>query len=73
MTKEEALEIKKITDQCISTIPSQYTSYIYEMFVRHIEPQRRGQASPCTCSGKVWTTFLFRLKDMITDTLRESE
>ena len=73
MTKEEALEIKKITDQCIGTIPGQYVDFIWEMYIRHIEPTRSRQSRPCTCTGRFWTGFLFSLKDKITDTLRESE
>ena len=32
MTKQEALEIKAITDQCLTTIPSQYVDFIYVMY-----------------------------------------
>jgi hypothetical protein len=71
MTVQEALEIKKITDQCVSSIPAQYVDFIWEMYVRHIEPERNRQSRPCTCSGKYWTGFLFRLKDKVIDTLRE--
>jgi hypothetical protein len=73
MTRDEALEIKKITDQCIGTIPAGYVDYIFEMYIRHIEPTRNRQSKPCTCSGKYWTGILFSLKDKVTDTLRESE
>jgi hypothetical protein len=73
MTREEALEIKKITDQCIGTIPGQYVDFIWEMYIRHIEPSRNRQSRPCTCTGRYWTGFLFSLKDKVTDTLRESE
>ena len=73
MTREEALEIKKITDQCIGTIPGQYVDFIWEMYIRHIEPSRSRQSRPCTCSGRFWTGYLFNLKDKVADTLRESE
>lgn len=73
MTKQEALEIKQITDQCIGTIPGQYVDFIWEMYIRHIEPTRSRQSRPCTCTGKYWTGFLFALKDKVTDVLRESE
>jgi len=73
MTREEALEIKKITDQCIGTIPGNYVDYIWEMYCRHINPTQNRQSKPCTCSGKYWTGILFSLKDKVTDTLRESE
>ena len=73
MTREEALEIKKITDMCIGTIPGQYVDFIWEHYIRHIEPERSRQSRPCTCSGKYWTGFLFSLKDKVTDVLRESE
>lgn len=73
MTKAEALEIKKITDQCVGTIPAQYVDFIWEHYIRHIEPARSRQSRPCTCSGKYWTGFLFSLKDKVIDTLRESE
>lgn len=73
MTKQEALEIKQITDQCVHTIPGQYVDFIWEMYIRHIEPTRSRQSRPCTCTGKYWTEFLFRLKDRVTDTLKETE
>ena len=73
MTRDEALEIKKITDQCIGTIPGQYVDFIWEMYVRHINPAQNRQGRPCTCSGKYWTGYLFSLKDKVADTLRESE
>jgi hypothetical protein len=73
MTREEALKIKEITDQCIGTIPGNYVDFIWEHYIRHIEPERSRQSRPCTCSGKYWTQFLFSLKDKVTDTLRESE
>ena len=73
MTKQEALEIKQITDQCVSTIPGQYVDFIWEMYIRHIEPERNRQSRPCTCTGKYWTGFLFALKDKVTDVLAESE
>lgn len=73
MTKQEALEIKQITDQCIGTIPGQYVDFIWEMYIRHIEPERNRQSRPCTCTGKYWTGFLFALKDKVTDVLAESE
>ena len=73
MTKEEALEIKKITDQCIGTIPGQYVDFIWEMYIRHIEPSKNRQSRPCTCSPRYWTGYLFSLKDKVTDVLRESE
>jgi len=73
MTRDEALEIKKITDQCIGTIPGQYVDFIWEHYIRHIEPTKNRQGRPCTCSGKYWTQYLFSLKDKVTDTLRESE
>ena len=72
MTKEEALEIKKITDQCIGTIPGQYVDFIWEMYIRHIEPERNRQSRPCTCTGKYWTGFLFALKDKVTDVLNSN-
>lgn len=73
MTLQEALEIKQITDQCVSSIPSQYVDFIWEMYIRHIEPSRNRQSRPCTCSGRYWTGFLFSLKDKVADTIRESE
>lgn len=73
MTKAEALQIKEITDQCIGTIPGQYVDFIWEMYIRHIEPTRNRQSRPCTCTGKYWTAFLFALKDKVTDVLREAE
>lgn len=73
MTLQEALEIKQITDQCVSSIPSQYVDFIWEMYIRHIEPSRNRQSRPCTCSGKYWTGFLFSLKDKVADTIREAE
>lgn len=73
MTREEALEIKKITDQCVGTIPGQYVDFIWEHYCRHIDPKQNRQARPCTCSGKYWTGYLFSLKDKVTDVLRETE
>ena len=73
MTRDEALEIKKITDQCIGTIPGQYVDFIWEMYCRHINPTQNRQARPCTCSGKYWTGYLFSLKDKVADTIREAE
>lgn len=73
MTKQEALEIKAITDQCVTTIPSQYVDFIYVMYTRHIDPEQAKRARPCTCTGRYWTDFLFRLKDKVTDVLAESE
>jgi hypothetical protein len=73
MTREEALEIKAITDQCLTTIPSQYVDFIYVMYTRHIDPEQAKRARPCTCTGRYWTDYLFRLKDKVTDTLREIE
>jgi len=73
MTREEALEIKKITDQCIGTIPGQYVDFIWEHYIRHIEPTKSRQGRPCTCSGKYWTGYLFSLKDKVTDVLKAAE
>ena len=71
MTKEEALEIKKITDQCLTTIPSQYVDFIYVMYTRHIDPAQATRARPCTCTGRYWTDYLFRLKDKVQDVLAQ--
>lgn len=73
MTREEALEIKEITDQCIGTIPSSLVDRIWHYYIVHIEPTKNRQSRPCTCSGKYWTGYLFSLKDKVTDVLRETE
>lgn len=73
MTVQEALEIKKITDQCVSSIPSHYVDFIWNAYINHIEPTRNRQARPCTCSGKYWTGFLFALRDKVTDVLNTEE
>jgi hypothetical protein len=73
MTREEALEIKEITDQCIGTIPGNLVDRIWHYYIVHIEPERNRQSRPCTCSPRYWTGFLFSLKDKVADTLRESE
>lgn len=72
MTKQEALEIKKVTDQCTREIPGMYIDFIWENYIKHIEPGRSRQSRPCTCSGKYWTGMLFALKDRVTDVLTES-
>jgi len=72
MTTQEAIEIKKILDQCVGTIPSQYVDFIWHNYVTHIEPTKNRQARPCTCSGKYWTGYLFSLKDKVTDVLNAS-
>lgn len=73
MTREEALSIKEITDQCRVDIPGRYVDYIWEMYIRHIEPERSRQSRPCTCSGKYWTGMLFALKDRVSDVLKSSQ
>lgn len=73
MTKEEALEIKKITDQCIGTIPGGLVDRIWHYYCTYIDPKQNRQARPCTCSGRYWTGYLFSLKDKVADVLRESE
>jgi len=73
MTVEEAIEIKKITDQCIGTIPGQFVDFIWHNYCTHINPTQNRQARPCTCSGKYWTGYLFSLKDKVTDVINASK
>lgn len=73
MTREQALRIKEITDQCVGTIPSQYVDFIWNEYINHIEPTKNRQARPCTCSGRYWTGYLFALKDKVTDVLNTEE
>jgi hypothetical protein len=71
MTRQEALEVKEITDACVGTIPATHVDRIFLYYQRYIDPTIRNK--PCTCSGKYWTDFLFRLKDKVTDTLNSVE
>jgi len=71
MTREEALEVKEITDQCIGTIPGHLVDRIFVYYQRYIDPNLKNK--PCTCSGKYWTGFLFSLKDKVTDVLNSVE
>ena len=73
MTRQEALEVKEITDQCIGTIPGHLVDRIWHYYCVYINPTQNRQARPCTCSGKYWTGYLFSLKDKVTDVLRESK
>jgi hypothetical protein len=71
MTKAEALEVKSITDMCNGTIPGHLVDRIFVYYQRYIDPTIK--TKPCTCSGRYWTDFLFRLKDKVTDTLNSEE
>jgi hypothetical protein len=73
MTRQEALEVKEIVDQCNGTIPGPLVDRIWHYYCTYIDPKQNRQARPCTCSGKFWTGYLFSLKDKVTDVLRESE
>jgi len=71
MTVQEALEVKSITDKCVGNIPAQYVDRIWHYYILYVDPTRNRQSRPCTCSPRYWTEILFRLKDKVTDTLRE--
>jgi hypothetical protein len=63
MTRAEALEVKQITDACIGTIPATHVDRIFHYYQKYIDPNQKSK--PCTCSGKYWTGFLFKLKDKV--------
>ena len=67
MTYEQALEVKEITDQCVSTIPGHLVDRIYHYYKTYIDPTINNK--PCTCTGKYWTGFLHALKDKVTDVI----
>jgi len=73
MTREQALEVKEIVDQCVGTIPGHLVDRVWHYYCTYIDPKQNRQARPCTCSGKFWTGYLFSLKDKVTDVLRETE
>jgi len=70
MTLKEALEVKEITDACISTIPATHVDRIFYYYQTYIDPNQR--TKPCTCTGKYWTGFLHALKDKVTDVINSN-
>ena len=67
MTYEQALEVKSITDQCINTIPAQMVDRIFYYYQTHIDSTVKNK--PCTCSPRIWNSYLFTLKDKVTDVI----
>lgn len=70
MTYEQALEVKKITDQCISTIPATHVDRIFHYYQTYIDPAMKNK--PCTCTGKYWSGFLHALREKVTDVINSN-